>query len=297
MHEGRINVNVRPTVLVVMMVVMMVMLSLVTLLVLEQILLDLGILNFILGFVLVMAVAMVMAMTVAVIVTVTVTVTVAVIVRVSVLVVMVSVIVVVLMLSAQVVVSVARVQDFHLDEVEYEAHDRDDEHDVPLDLRWHPEAHGRLPEEPPGHDPDGRDGHQRSNDLRPMPAERQVLVRRLLCHGQSQNGNAETNQVTGQMRRVCENCDRTGHIAPNELRCNENRRHERNRDKLLLCRFIALLLHLQALLEIYRRFNRHWCAKDVKLLSRLGSLHSVVASQVFVGRAIRVRGRHLVYII
>ena len=77
-----------------------------------------------------------------------------------------------------------------------------------------------------------------------MPAEGQVLVRRLLGHGQSQNGNAETNQVTGQMRRVSENRDRSGHIAANELRCDEYGRHERNRDKLLLCRGIAFLLHL-----------------------------------------------------
>ena len=68
---------------------------------------------------------------------------------------MVSMVVVVLMLATQVEVTVARVQDFHLNQVENEAHDCDNEHDIALDLGWFPEALGGLNQEPSCHDPDG----------------------------------------------------------------------------------------------------------------------------------------------
>lgn len=68
--------------------------------------------------------------------------------------VMVSMIVVMLVLATQVVVSVTRVQDFHLDEVEDKTHDSYNEHDISLNLRRLPEALGRFPEEPSCHNPD-----------------------------------------------------------------------------------------------------------------------------------------------
>ena len=62
-----------------------------------------------------------------------------------------------LRLAAKMEVAVTRVQNFHLDQVEDEAHYCNDEHDVSLYLRWFEEAHSRLIEEPSSHNPNG--GH------------------------------------------------------------------------------------------------------------------------------------------
>lgn len=179
----------------------------------------------------------------AVAVAVTVAVAVSVVVRVGMVMMMVTMVVVVLMLTAQVIVSITRVQNLHLNQVEDEAHDRNNQHDIALHLRRRKEAHGGLPEEPACHDPDCRYGHECTDDLSPMPPVGHVLVRRVLRHCQRKNRDAEAHQVTRQVRRVSENCNGTGQIPAYELGCNEHCGDEGDCDQLLLCRGIALLLH------------------------------------------------------
>jgi len=164
------------------------------------------------------------------------TVAMSVVMRVSMIVMMVSMVVVVLMLTAQVIMSVTRVQNLHLNQVEDEAHDRDNQHDIALHLRRLPEAQGGLPEEPASHDPNCRHRNKRTDDFCPMPPVSQVLVRRVLRHRQRKNRDAETNQVTRQVRRVSENCNGTGHISTYELGCNKHCGNEGDCDQLLLRR-------------------------------------------------------------
>lgn len=54
------------------------------------------------------------------------------------------VVIVVVHLTAEVVVAVAGVKDAHLDEIEKEAHNGDNEHNSALDLGWHEESFGSL---------------------------------------------------------------------------------------------------------------------------------------------------------
>ena len=62
-------------------------------------------------------------------------------------------VVVMLVLTTQMVMSITRVQDFHLNKVEDEAHDCYDEHEVSLDFRRFKEALSGLDEKPSSHDP------------------------------------------------------------------------------------------------------------------------------------------------
>ena len=71
------------------------------------------------------------------------------------LVMMVAVVMVVFVLASEMVMAIARVQNFHLNEVEDETHDGNDEHDVAFDLRRLEEALCRFEQEPASHDPDG----------------------------------------------------------------------------------------------------------------------------------------------
>ena len=48
--------------------------------------------------------------------------------------------------TAKVEMAIARVQNFHLDQVKDEAHHCNDEHNVTFDLRWLEKAHRRLVE-------------------------------------------------------------------------------------------------------------------------------------------------------
>lgn len=64
------------------------------------------------------------------------------------------VMVVVVHFATQVVVTIAGVQDSHLDQVEEETHDGNYKHDATLDLGRHEESLSGLYDEPDSHDPD-----------------------------------------------------------------------------------------------------------------------------------------------
>ena len=109
--------------------VVVTMLSLVALFIVEQILLDFFIFNFLLIMV-VMLMVIIMAVAVSVSM------------RMVMIVVMMSMVVIVFVLTAEVVMAITRMQDLHLNQVEDQAHDSNDEHDISLDLRRHEEALG-----------------------------------------------------------------------------------------------------------------------------------------------------------
>ena len=62
--------------------------------------------------------------------------------RMVMIVVIMSMVVIVFVLTAEVVMAITRMQDLHLNQVEDQAHDSNDEHDISLDLRRHEEALG-----------------------------------------------------------------------------------------------------------------------------------------------------------
>ena len=110
--------------------VVVTMLSLVALFIVEQILLDFFIFNLLLIMVVMVMVIMAVAVSVSVSM------------RMVMIVVMMSMVVIVFVLTAQVVMAITRMQDLHLNQVEDQAHDSNDKHDVSLDLRRHEEALG-----------------------------------------------------------------------------------------------------------------------------------------------------------
>ena len=93
----------------------------------------------------------------------------------------------VIVLPAQVVVSISGVQNFHLNQIENEAHNRDNQHDAALDLGRLEEAHGGFAYEPHGHDPDGGHRDERADDFSAMPPVSQVVTRRTLAQSQRRN--------------------------------------------------------------------------------------------------------------
>ena len=56
--------------------------------------------------------------------------------------------------SAQMIMSISRVQNFHLNKIEDEAHYSDNKHDVSFNSRRFKETLSGLDEKPAGHDPD-----------------------------------------------------------------------------------------------------------------------------------------------
>ena len=71
--------------------------------------------------------------------------------------------------SAKVVVTCARVKNFDLNQVEYQANDRHNQHDPAFDFWRVKEPLRRFEDEPDGHDPHTGDADERSDDLGPMP--------------------------------------------------------------------------------------------------------------------------------
>lgn len=84
-------------------------------------------------------------------------------------------------LSTQVVVALTAVKDLHLDEVEHESDDSDNEHFASSNLRFFEEAESGLNEEPDSHDPDCSNGDHCTDNLSSVPAVSQVIVRTLLA--------------------------------------------------------------------------------------------------------------------
>lgn len=66
---------------------------------------------------------------------------------------MMTVVVIVLVLTSQVVVTVSRVKNLHLNQVEDKTHDCDNKHDISLNLGWLKEAFSCLNQEPARHNP------------------------------------------------------------------------------------------------------------------------------------------------
>ena len=85
--------------------------------------------------------------------------------RMVMIVVIMSMVVIVFVLTAEVVMAITRMQDLHLNQVEDQAHDSNDEHDISLDLRRHEEALGCFDKQPARHDPDRRDRDKSTDDL------------------------------------------------------------------------------------------------------------------------------------
>lgn len=113
----------------------------------------------------------------------------------------------VIMFAAQVVVSVARVQNFHLNQIENEAHHCNDEHDSAFDLRRLEEAHSGFTDEPHGHDPDGGHRDECADDFSAMPPVSQMVRRGSLAQGERRNRNAKAKHVRGKMCGIGENGD------------------------------------------------------------------------------------------
>ena len=82
--------------------------------------------------------------------------------------------------TTKVEMAIARVQNFHLNQVKDEAHHCNDEHDVSLDLRWFKEAHRRLIEQPSSHHPNGGDRDKGADDLSSVPTVGKIVRCRLL---------------------------------------------------------------------------------------------------------------------
>lgn len=61
------------------------------------------------------------------------------------------------LLTSKMVVTISRVEDLHLDQVENEAHHSDNEHQVSVDSWGHKESLSCLDEEPDCHNPDSGD--------------------------------------------------------------------------------------------------------------------------------------------
>lgn len=68
------------------------------------------------------------------------------------------------------------------------------------------------------------------------------------------------------MRRVCEDGNGASHPATNKLSSDEEDRNDTDCDQLVLCGFVARLLHDQTLIKVDRRLDWHGCAKDIKLM-------------------------------
>jgi len=91
------------------------------------------------------------------------------------------------------------VQNFHLNQVENQAHDGHNEHNLAIHLVRHEKALGGLDKEPACHNPDGSDGDESSNNLSSVPAVGQVLGRTFLRQSQREDRDAEAEHVGRQM--------------------------------------------------------------------------------------------------
>lgn len=69
-------------------------------------------------------------------------------------------------------------QDFHLYQIEDEAHDSDNQHHVPLDLHRLLVAIDCFDYHPAHQDPDSGDLEERANDLRPIPTKSEATLLR-----------------------------------------------------------------------------------------------------------------------
>ena len=90
--------------------------------------------------------------------------------------------VVVVVPPAQVVMSVTRVEDLHLDEVEGQAQHSHYEHNVTLHVRTNYDPQSRLPHEPNSKPPDEDDTHEGSDYLRPVVSIGERLSGGFLSH-------------------------------------------------------------------------------------------------------------------
>jgi hypothetical protein len=159
--------------------------------------------------VMVMAMMVVAMMVVAMVVVAVVVVGVVVIVSMVVVVVsmVMAVVMIVVVVATKVVVSITAVENSHLDQVEEDSHNGNNEHDSTLDLGGLEEALGGLNEEPHGHNPNYGNRDHRADDLGSVPAEGVVVSGASLTKSESSHRDGEANHVRGQMGGVSEDSD------------------------------------------------------------------------------------------
>merc|ERR1711957_1041980 len=92
-------------------------------------------------------------------------------------------------------VGVSGMKNLDLNKVEDQAHDGDDEHELALDHRFHKEAASGFFEEPDGHNPDGGDRNERSNQLGSVSSERKVFICFECTQLHTSNCDTETEKI------------------------------------------------------------------------------------------------------
>merc|ERR1711957_513999 len=92
-------------------------------------------------------------------------------------------------------VGVSGMKNLDLNKVEDQAHDGDDEHELALDHRFHKEAASSFFEEPDGHNPDGGDRNERSNQLGSVPSEGKVFICFECTQLHTSNCDTETEKI------------------------------------------------------------------------------------------------------
>ena len=142
-------------------------------------------------------VIMVMVMLVIMIVVMVVIVVMAVVVIMVMMVMTVSMVVIVttITLATQVVVAFSAVKNLHLDQIENERNDCNNEHSSASHLWFFKEPECRLDEKPDSHDPDGGDRDHGTNYLCTVPAVSQMVIRALLAEPQCEDGHSKTDDV------------------------------------------------------------------------------------------------------
>jgi hypothetical protein len=213
-----------------------------------------------------MVMSMVMAVVVPVIVSVVVTMSVVVPVIVSVVVsVVVAMVVTAALLTSKMVVTLAGVENLHLDEVEDEGHDGNHKHFATDDLGRLEETISGLDEKPDSHDPDGGHGDHSADDLSTVPAVCQMIVGTLLAESQGKDRHSEANNVRGQVSGVGHDGNGTGPISTDQLSANKQAR-DSSRDAEFFHSFALLFFLLcKALLEVDGRLDGHGCTISIVL--------------------------------
>ena len=98
-------------------------------------------------------------------------------------------------LTTKMEMAFTRVENFHLDKVEYQTHDSNDEHKITFDSGWFEKALSGFYEKPYGHDPDSWNWDQSSDDLSSVPSVSQMCRRASLCKRKSSNRDSEPHHV------------------------------------------------------------------------------------------------------
>jgi len=102
---------------------------------------------------------------------------------------------VMVMFTTQVVVSLSRVKNFHLDKVENECNASNSKHLGTHDHWWNKESLCSLDKEPDSHNPDCGHGDHGTDDFGTSPTVCQVIRRTSLSKTKSNYGDAEAYNI------------------------------------------------------------------------------------------------------